>query len=783
MNVGQVFNLSPIWQVENLPHKAGAVVVGNAMRRGVLLACCLLVSLVGCTRGWYRRDADKETYNAVGEHMEPTWYVPNVDIVPPPESRLYDPYSPDFPPMPPDDPAAHQYMLRANGIPGYKHWYKDGVAPSIEDSHWLASLPLEQDGTLLLNQERAVELGVLNSREYQRELENVYLIALALTLNRFEFDLHWYLTNATTYQHIGNSSVPTESNTLTTNTTFGFTRNLAIGGQVLVNFANSFVWEYTGRDSNFVMSGISFNIIQPLLRGAGKDIRMESLTQAERDLLYTVRDFARFRKQFYVNTTAQGNGYLSLLLQVQNIRNLEANLQSLEQSLRLHDALFISGEVSVVQVDQVFQSYQQGKAQLLQARTNLANSLDTYKISLGLPPGLPVKLDDALLDPFQLNSKEITALQDELEKSLLFYQEMERAPSLEQLRAGYERLVQYHKRAVQAGQEVRKEYEEWLGRPKPAQPVEPENKRDKAAQELLARQLAEVEKDLPPLRQLIERDVQSLSEAERTRDWERLQRRLREEISQVSQLFVIQTQIRVSRLDLPQIDYHEDTAVSYALENRLDFMNDRARVTDAWRQIKVTANALEGVMNVTVGGNINTAPDASNPFDFAAIASSYRVGLQLEGPLNRLAERNAYRASLINYQRRRRDFMAREDQIVQAIRRDLRQLETDRLNFIIARQSLISAARQVEASRERLRLGGDANPATGTLDILNALNTLLQAKNSLIAVWVNYESGRLQLLLDMEMMQLDERGLFRDVASFRPDGAADPGNQRPDRQP
>src|SRR5262249_51158988 len=158
----------------------------------------------------------------------------------------------------------------------------------------------------------------------------------------------------------------------------------------------------------------------------------------------------------------------------------------------------------------------------------------------------------------------------------------------------------------------------------------------------------------------------------------------------------------VSRLDLPPVAYKEAEAVSQALGNRLDLMNERGRVVDAWRRIKVAADALEGVANVTVAGNVNTAPGASNPFDFSALTRSYRVGLQLEGPLNRLAERNAYRASLINYQRARRTYMSREDQIVQAIRRDMRQLETDRVNYAISRRSLISAARQVEAARERL---------------------------------------------------------------------------------
>jgi hypothetical protein len=46
-----------------------------------------------------------------------------------------------------------------------------------------------------------------------------------------------------------------------------------------------------------------------------------------------------------------------------------------------------------------------------------------------------------------------------------------------------------------------------------------------------------------------------------------------------------------------------------------------------------------------------------------------------------------------------------------------------------------------------------------TQDALDALNSLLDAKNALVAIWVAYETDRLKLLLDIEALHLDERGL------------------------
>src|SRR5262249_27781981 len=167
------------------------------------------------SRAYYRNSADKETYHAVEQRdHDPRWDLPRVSIQPAPQSRLYDPYDPDHPPLPPDDPAAHRYMKCADGHRGYPRWHKDGDAPYIEDPEWRNSLSLSEDGVLALTPERAVELGVLNSREYQTQLETLYLLALGLTLNRFEFELHWFGTNDTTFTHFGSSA--DELNTLTT---------------------------------------------------------------------------------------------------------------------------------------------------------------------------------------------------------------------------------------------------------------------------------------------------------------------------------------------------------------------------------------------------------------------------------------------------------------------------------------------------------------------------------------------------------------------------------------
>jgi hypothetical protein len=257
-------------------------------------------------------------------------------------------------------------------------------------------------------------------------------------------------------------------------------------------------------------------------------------------------------------------------------------------------------------------------------------------------------------------------------------------------------------------------------------------------------------------------DAGALAEAQRKKGWDALQNRSRQLIALLSQLFVLESQVRVYLIRLRPIPYTLPEASAYARANRYDLMNLRGRVVDAWREVGVAANALRAGLNLTASANVATQPFADAPFDFRASASTYTVGFQFDGPLNRLAERNLYRASQINYEQARRNFMAGEDQVEAQIRQDLRTLEQERTNFGIARLTLITAARQVEASRDRLLLVERASDTTTTLDILNALSALLQAKSRLILSWVNYQSGLIQLQLDTEALQLTPRGVPAD---------------------
>lgn len=749
------------------------------MRRGLLLLVALFA--VGCSRSWYRQQADAETYPLVSERaFGPSSAVGNPDLTPQPGSRLADPFDPDRTPKPPDDPAAALFMDRPGGFKGSKRWGRYGETDQIEPPGWEAVLGLNEQGVLRLDEQRAVEVALLNSREYQLAREQLYLAALGLTLNRFEFATQWFGGVGPTYTRVGAGSIPTETNTLNVAGGFGFRRFLPAGGQLLTNFANSFVWEFTGHTSS-VNGSFTATLIQPLLRGFGRDVRLESLTQAERDTLYAVRDFARFRKLFWAGVAVQPDGYLGLLLQVQALRNARENLKAQEENYARTEFAFQGNRRSVVDVDQAFQGLLQARQQILNAEVDLETSLDQFKRRLGLPPRLKVDLDDGPLKLFVVLDPEV----DQLRADLAAFEqarnvEVANLPEADDIKAAFNALAKLTERTGGAVETVADDLKRWKEQSeRPLRAGEDKETRDRAAD--LYRRNADVpdegRKAVKALLGEIATHQLAVTGATRKEGWELLVRDTKRLVEVLDDATNAQTLARIYRIGLPDVPADEESAVAEAKAARLDLMNQKARVTDAWRRVIVAANALKSDLTLTSSVALNTAPDATQPVAFDTRFTRLTVGLQFDGPLNRLAERNQYRLALIAYQQARRAYMNQSDQIEQEVRLTLRSLRQARLSFEIARQQLIAAARQVANERILLNAppklqqqGGGGDPTLRTLQALAQLNA---ARNNLAGTFIRYEQLRVQLLLNLEALQLDDRGLPTN-ASPLPDAGSEP---------
>jgi hypothetical protein len=164
-----------------------------------------------------------------------------------------------------------------------------------------------------------------------------------------------------------------------------------------------------------------------------------------------------------------------------------------------------------------------------------------------------------------------------------------------------------------------------------------------------------------------------------------------------------------------------------------------------------------------------------NPLAFRGTNGRLRVGLEFDAPVTRLAERNVYRQSLIEYQQARRDYYRFRDGVHSGIRDTLRQMRVDQLNFELRRAAVHVAITQVDLAR--LRLSEPARPVAATTpgtpttpggqsqfgdtvarDLVQALIDLLNVQNDFLSVWVDHEVQRLQLDFDLGIMELDASG-------------------------
>jgi outer membrane protein TolC len=133
----------------------------------------------------------------------------------------------------------------------------------------------------------------------------------------------------------------------------------------------------------------------PLLRGSGRDIVAEPLKQAERNLLYAVYDFERFKRAFAVRIIST---YIGVLQDAQQIRNAEQNYKSLITATRRARRLADAGRLPEFQYDQAIQNELRARSRWIQAIDTQEQSMDRFAILLGLPPDAKLTLDQQILN-------------------------------------------------------------------------------------------------------------------------------------------------------------------------------------------------------------------------------------------------------------------------------------------------------------------------------------------------------------------------------------------------
>lgn len=833
----------------------------SPMRLSIVVSALAVLVTSGCARTHYRLQADREVYATIDQHnFDSRWYVDQYSIEIDPRSRYFDAYDPDKPPMPPDDPVSHEYMHRVNGMKGWKHWHDFGDRCELENPAWRDALgeyvELNDEGAVKLTVDSALKLAYVHSPGHQSTLETLYLSSIDVTTERFRLTTQYFAGADAVYRHDGRLRPGGESNTLTVGrgsgalgfpgggggfggggtgaNVFQASRRFSTAGQMLVGVANSFMWEFTNGDINFASSILSGSIVQPLLRGAGKDIALEQLTIVERALLANLRAYYHWRQGFYTQVaigengvagpqrrggffggtgltgfTGQGaggfggvgggfgggfggggggadgggtgfagggagtvGGFIGLLQQLQQIRNTEDSLSLQIRTLSLLEAHLQAGVIDLVQVDQFRQNIETERANLLQSRNGFQDTLERFSTgTLGLPPDLKIELDDSLIRQFQLVAPEATAVQDAVGAMQDRLGELPDEAPVEDIR---EIIVEAGTLVDQMREQLQR-VEGDLERLDRATPSREQTMLD-VEKRLFAEDKKQLREGLTDLYVLFEEAVPALEQIDAGLADDTKNKTVSDLVVWLSDLYrlaqgsiLVQARARLEAITVDPIPLTSDNAYWIALQNRLDFMNNRAALVDSWRLIAFNADALQSNITVALNGNVRT--DRDNPLSLNGHNSTVTAGVQFDAPLTRLVERNNYRQSLIDYQRSRRSFIQTRDGLHFSLRSQLRNIEQLRQNLEIQRRAVAISIRRVDLTRESLNAPVPppvpGQPAaqfgpTAALNLLTALSDLRNTQNNFMSVWLNYYAARMRLTRDLGIMSLDEEGRWID---------------------
>lgn len=275
----------------------------------------LLLSPIGCDRrSYYRQEADREVDLLIEEagNVNPAYHYGEFQVQMDPRSRYFYDQSPDCPPMPIDDPDSNRFMHCVDGKTGWHGWERNGMTDQFENPFWkeqlLEYVVQNDDGKIILDLGTALNLAKIHSPTYQGQIETLYLSALDVSAERFNFDTQFFGGNDIAYSHLGSLRPGGEANNLRIDNALDLRKRFANAGSLLVGVANSFVYTFAGNNTDAGLSIVNFSLIQPLLRNGGRVIALETLTIVERALFNNLRAFQRYRRGFFTSIAIGTNG-------------------------------------------------------------------------------------------------------------------------------------------------------------------------------------------------------------------------------------------------------------------------------------------------------------------------------------------------------------------------------------------------------------------------------------------------------------------------------------------
>jgi hypothetical protein len=420
-------------------------------------------------------------------------------------------------------------------------------------------------------------------------------------------------------------------------------------------------------------------------------------------------------------------GSLGLLEAQVLIRNLQGNVVGIQDSLYQIEALFEAGrEEDRQQVELTRQKLYSVEASLLVERNRYEAMLDRYKVTLGLPPDLPVRIEDPLLEPFNLIDARLMAAQTVVNELLTLVRDDKIHPTVPVRRYDDLKAVRklcWSQFAMVEG-DVRK-FEQAL----------PD--RIASLQSLASRpQIAAGQIDLQIFSVgLVKERLANLRSA---LDW--LKGMMTRTFSQIDSV----EKIRQAAADNHKVMSHEARRML------------RDLLTELYDELVVLSL-------IQARARLDTTGLTSINLEFQEALEIARANRQDWGEVRAQLAENLANETESGFSRSWQQSCVIGDDIQLRLRRILRNIREDQIKFEVRRAAVFVSLIRIDLTRIGLtKPSGAGGRPTTARDVQEALRMLLQVQNDFLATWVDYESLRVDLDLELGIIELDECGMWID---------------------
>lgn len=371
----------------------------NRPNRGLViiaLACAGVALFAGCSADLLRRDADRQVQKLIRAEQEKTiGYTPAVSV---PDSADAKPTRKSYARMPTTElpgllsdvvliarpptrprtlgpesntqPAPDAVTKNFTAIDRVRNFtrepFRQGPPSTISTAHRFSLFD-------------AIGYAVEHSRAYQTQMESLYLTALDVTLERHLFEPRPFANVRAAYTG-GQENVNYRS-ALSVTGEAGVRQRLPLGGEIVASGLVGFINALNDNTNDGENAEIAIRGSIPLLRDFGM-VNLESLIQSERNVIYAVRNFESYRRNFAITIAS---AYFRLITAQQSIRNRYVRYVSNVELTNRTEALFDAGRITALEVQRAQQELLQSEDDVNSSLRSFEDQLDQFKLVLGMP--------------------------------------------------------------------------------------------------------------------------------------------------------------------------------------------------------------------------------------------------------------------------------------------------------------------------------------------------------------------------------------------------------------